>query len=84
MSFSVRIEKTALKELKKIDSENQKRIIKLIDSLKEDPYKGKQMVGRYKGLFRVRSGDYRVVYSVINDELVVLVLTVGHRREVYR
>lgn len=84
MNYSIKIEGSALKQLKKIDIENRKRIINAIDLLKKNPFKGKQMVGKYKGLFRIRTGSYRIVYSIINDELVVLVLTIGHRREVYR
>ena len=42
------------------------------------------MAGQPVGTYRVRSGDYRIVYEIQDDRLVVLVIRIGHRREVYR
>ncbi len=66
-----------------------RRILKRIDarllSLAEDPYPAvAKLLRGEEGIRRIRVGDYRVLYRVENDRLVVLVLRVGHRREVYR
>jgi mRNA interferase RelE/StbE len=60
------------------------RIIGVIDQLKTDPSVGAVLKGEFTGLRRIRSGNYRVVYSVQEQQLMVLVIQVGHRREVYR
>jgi mRNA interferase RelE/StbE len=44
---------------------------------------GKPLKGRYKGLYRYRFGNYRVIYSIATDEMLVTVVKVGHRKEIY-
>ena len=55
-----------------------------VDELSVNPYKGKALKGKWLGLRRIRIGRYRVIYSVLNKELLVLILRVGHRKGVYR
>ena len=55
-----------------------------IDGLGEQPLKGSALKGELLGLRRVRVGNYRIVYETLDDALVVLVIRVAHRREVYR
>jgi len=64
----------------------QERIRKDIDSLAHNPRPpgATAMQGTERGLIRIRVGDYRVVYQVKDRELIVLVVRIGHRREVYR
>jgi mRNA interferase RelE/StbE len=58
---------------------------KVDDYLSEDPLAlGKPLKGIFRGLFRYRCGDYRVIYSIDRREEGLLVLTVGHRKDVYR
>ena len=84
MSYSVRIKRSAAKELARIPHRDRRRIVNAIDRLGEQPLAGRPLQGELRGLRRVRVGDYRVVYEVIDDSLVVLVVRVAHRREVYR
>jgi len=56
----------------------------LSSSLAKDPMKGERLKGNWKGLWRLREGDYRIIYAVVNDELVILILRIGHRRDVYK
>ncbi len=60
------------------------RIVAAIDRLAEPPHLGAALKGDPRGLRRLRVGDYRVVYEVRDEELVVLVVRVAHRRDAYR
>ncbi len=84
MNYSVSIKQSALKSLKNIAHEDRLRIIEAIDQLKTNPAAGGVLKGEYSGLRRIRIGSYRVVYEVHDAQLTVLVIRIGHRREVYR
>lgn len=84
MSYSVKVKASAAKALARIAQPHRLRLITAIDSLKDNPHQGTLLKGDLSGLRRIRVGDYRVIYEVNEGELVVLVVTVGHRREVYR
>jgi mRNA interferase RelE/StbE len=74
-----------LRRLARADQQTATRIVKTIDQPTADPRpSGAKALAGSPGLFRVRVGDYRVVYAVENDRFVVLVVRVGHRRDVYR
>ena len=60
------------------------RIVAAIDRLAETPHLGAALKGDLRGLRRLRVGDYRILYEIRNDELVVLVIRVAHRRDAYR
>lgn len=81
LRFAARAKKTFLKYPKKL----QDRILKALEPLKQTPRprQAEKLSGR-EDLFRVRVGDYRVIYSVHDDELLVLVVKIGHRGKVYR
>jgi mRNA interferase RelE/StbE len=76
------------KDLRKVDRATGVRILDFlhsrIASLRDPRSVGKALTGRYAGLWRYRIGDYRVICKIEDDRLVVLVLEVGHRREIYR
>ena len=78
---------SAKKELKKLDSLHQKQIKSKILLLKEDPdflkNNIKPLQGDYKGLFRLRVGSYRVVFQVKEEEIIILIIRIGHRKEIY-
>jgi mRNA interferase RelE/StbE len=83
-----RIEWTApaLRELRKLDKPAARRVLTAITKLAAEPcpHGVRQLTGRPAGTLRIRVGDYRVVYVVADDLLVVSVVRVAHRREVYR
>ncbi|ODG97877.1 addiction module toxin RelE [Nostoc sp. KVJ20] len=84
MSYKVEILKGALKQLKKLSPELQKRIQVQIDDLAIEPRPngGKKLKGK-ENAYRIRLGDYRVIYDIFDDILVVNVVEVGHRSKVY-
>ena len=84
MSFSIRIKKSALGELRRLARPDRARIVAAIDRLAGTPHLGAALKGDLRGLRRLRVGDFRVVYEVQDDELVVLIVRVAHRRDAYR
>lgn len=84
MTYSVSIKQSAVKALEKVVREDRLRIIDAIDQLKTNPAAGGVLKGEFSGLRRIRIGSYRVVYEVQDQKLVVLVVRIGHRRDVYR
>ena len=84
MRYTIQLTKRAERELGRFDPSLQKRIQKQIDALAGDPYPpDSARLAGVRGLYRVRVGDYRIIYRVDSGVLVVLVIRIGHRREVY-
>lgn len=84
-SFSVRWKRSALKELKGLPMDVLRRIIDLAERLAEDPFpEGSRKLAGSEHTYRMGVGDYRIVYSVQSSLLIVEVVRVGHRREIYR
>ena len=84
MAYSISIKASAVKALAKIDREQRVRLIDAIDKLRDNPAAGSVLKGEFSGLRRIRIGDYRIVYEVKDSELIILVVRIGHRREIYR
>lgn len=84
VKYSVRIKGSAAKELASIPQVARARIVHAIDGLREQPFSGNLLKGGLSGLRRLRVGAYRIIYEVVVDDLVVLVVRVAHRRDVYR
>lgn len=85
MPYQVELSNRALRDLKGLDKPIQKRVAAAIDALASDPRPpGCQKMEGLEKAFRVRVGDFRIIYQVHDRILRVLVLKVGHRREVYR
>ena len=84
--YSVRIKTSAVKEIKAIPTKRERqRIVNRISALADDPRPlGCQKLAGGENRFRVRQGRYRIVYSVEDSELIVEVVRVGHRKDVYR
>jgi mRNA interferase RelE/StbE len=83
MQYNIVLAETAQRFLNKCDKDLKERIIKKIILLKENPQLGKPLVGRLSGWWSLRIGDYRVIYQVKNNELIIVVIRIGHRKNVY-
>jgi len=87
VSWAYSFEASALKELKKLGPQAAREILGFLDERMgstEDPRAfGKPLKGDLKGLWRYRVADYRLICSIQEQRLVVLVLKVGHRRDIY-
>ena len=84
VTCSLQIRRSAAKALARIPKPQRLRLIEAIDRLMTELTAGSVLKGEFAGLRRLRVGDYRVVYEVVEQELVVLVIRVGHRGTVYR
>ncbi len=84
MTYSIRIKGSAAKSLRRIAPEPRRRLVEAINRLAHEPAAGGVLKGEFSGLRRLRVGDYRIVYEVIDNELTILVVRIAHRRDVYR
>ena len=84
MAYRVRIEKQASKALEKIDVVIQERIVVVIRRLADNPRPSGSKKMKNRAGWRVRIGDYRVIYGIDDERSLVSVAKIGHRREVYR
>jgi len=74
--------KSVIKDLKRIDHSFQVKLVNQLEKeLSENAFAGKPLKGAYKGLFSLRIGDYRVIYTIAQKS--VLVLRISHRKDVY-
>lgn len=86
MKYKIKFEKEAEKEFLDIPKKYQKLIKEKIILLAENPENLKNNIKALKGekgIYRLRVGDYRVIYHLNNDELVVVILRVSHRKSAY-
>jgi mRNA interferase RelE/StbE len=84
-NYQIELTASAARSFRKLDRAAQVRVAHAIDTLASDPRpKGVVKLSSEEDLYRIRSGDYRIIYSIADDILIVLVVAIGHRREVYR
>lgn len=82
--YEIEVSRTAEKQLRKLPHADRMRVARVMLALANDPYpKGARKLSGYDDVFRVRAGRYRILYSVSAAALVIVVLKVGHRRDVY-
>lgn len=89
MAYNVELSESAERELGKLDAPQAKRILKFLHqrvAKRDDPHSvGEALHGSRLGEFwKYRVGDYRLICKIEDDRLIVLVLRVGHRKEIYR
>jgi len=83
LSYKIAFKKSVARDLKKIDKDQAEKILNKIEQeLPEKVETFSILSGRFSGLRKFRVGDYRVIFSIIGD--TVLILRISHRREVYR
>lgn len=83
--YEIEISSSAEKQLRGLSREDQERIVQAILPLAQDPLpRGSRKLSGYEDVFRIRVGRYRILYSVSGKKLVIIILKIGHRREVYR
>ncbi len=85
MRYSLEFTKSALKELQSLDRKTQLRVAARTTEVGADPFGAAAKKLKWMpDHFRVRVGDYRIVYRVDGERVVVVIVRIGHRREVYR
>lgn len=85
MSYRVEVSPAAARQLRRLDHQARRRMQAGLELLAQDPRPhGARMLVGGDGAWRVRTGDYRIIYEIHDSVLLVLVVAVGHRREIYR
>ncbi len=84
VSYKIKIKNSAVRELKKLSQKDRKRIIKKINSLVKSPRPAgcEKLSGDEK--YRIRQGNDRILYKIEDAILLIFIVKIGHRREVYR
>ena len=83
-AYRILYTREAKKNVEKLDPSVRKLIRKAIESLSDNPEKGKALSYELAGLRSLRTSEYRVIYRIRGRELLVIVVAVGHRREIYK
>jgi mRNA interferase RelE/StbE len=82
--YKIVFRKSVAKDLRRIPNQDLRRILATVELLSEEPRPSgiEKLSGQEK--YRIRQGNYRIIYEIKDDEVVVVVVKVGHRRDVYR
>lgn len=83
MPYRIELRPAAARRLRKLDPATARRIQGVIALLADNPRPPASRPLRRRPAWRVRVGDYRVIYTIEDDQLIVVVVTIGHRRDVY-
>ena len=85
MRYGIKILPSAVKELASLPAKVQKRFASRIDGLSKNPFPANaKLLKGSEDTYRLRVGDYRAIYRVIKKEILVLVIKIGHRKDIYR
>jgi len=82
--YTLALKQSARKELAKLDKDLQERIGQIFESLKLNPFQGKELKAELKGFRVVRVWPYRIIYEIVKQELIVFVVEIVHRKDAYR
>ena len=83
--YEIEISRTAERQMRRLPRADQTHVARTMLALADDPFpRGVRKLAGYDDVFRVRTGRYRILYSVSDRALVIVVLKVGHRKDVYR
>jgi len=84
MSWDLQIERRAQKALKKISNPYKTNLIQAIDRLSDNPRPdGCKKLKGSESLWRIRVNDYRIVYQIKDEHLLILIIRIGHRKDIY-
>lgn len=81
--YQLNLDKKAKDFLKKLKRGEQEIILNRIDKLKENHYLGKRLAGNLFGLWKLRIDKCRILYKIFNDKLIIVILDIGHRKNIY-
>lgn len=82
--YRIEVSATAQKQIRKLNKADQIRVLRAIQNLAKEPRPpGTRKLRGYEDVYRIRVGTYRILYSIESGRLLIIVLKVGHRRDVY-
>jgi len=83
--YKIIFDKKVIKDLKKIDTKEQEKILNAIEQkIAFDPYGGKRLVGTLSDFYRYRVGNYRIIYTIYEQQISIEIIKIAHRKEVYK
>ena len=83
--YKVELSSTAYKALNKLPRQNLIKILEVIEKLEQDPFPhGYKKLSGQDGVYRIRVGDYRIIYELHGKILLIIVLKIGHRKDIYK
>lgn len=83
MTYQIKIKPDVEKQLNKLPKKDQTRIYEAFYSLSREPMSGKKLSGEYKDFYSYKVWPYRIIYTIIKRELLIIIVKVGHRQGVY-
>ena len=84
-SYEIEIARSAERQLRRLPPADQQRVVAAILPLSDNPFPpGSRKLSGYDDVFRIRVGRYRVLYSVSEKKLIIIILKIGHQKNVYR
>ena len=84
MMYSVKFTKEATDNIAALPVKKKRQIRDGIQRIAEDPSLGKCLTKRLTGLYSYRSGDYRIIYKILHQQILIIVLAIGHRKDIYK
>jgi len=84
MRYKIFLTKKFDRKFSKLDEQLQLRVIKKLRTLESEPRTGKNLKGKFKNLFSVRVGNYRVFYTIDEKRKVIFIITIKHRKSAYK
>lgn len=85
--YDIEISPVALRFLERLEKANKniaQRVVRAVDGLKTNPFIGKKLLGELSNFRSLRVGEYRIIYIIIEKRVLVQIVKIAHRREVYR
>jgi len=82
--YDIKYTKEAKKKIEKLDPSIKQIIKKAIESLRSNPFRGKPLSYELAGLYSLRTSEYRIIYRIKEEQLIIIVISVGYRREIYK
>ncbi len=84
MSYTLYFKQTAVKSIEKLSEKEKQKVRIVLEFLKSYPYTGKKLSGEFKGFYSIRAWPYRIIYTILKKELVILVVDIAHRKDAYK
>lgn len=82
--YEVLLKQSARKELERLPRPDQQKVIAVLESLESQPLRGKKLKGKFSGAYSIRAWPYRIIYELRQQKLLVLVISISHRKDAYK
>lgn len=82
--YEIAYTKEAKERIEKLDIKKKRQIKGAVERIMLNPDIGKRLLHEFSGLLSYRSGNYRIIYRIYHDKVLVLILTIGHRKDIYK